>query len=80
VRNIKPSLISLTTATRDLDSDSLSILADTILYAERNYIKHFRKGLNKGNAWCNELYAKFAKQLGLEDEMTFKTSKLLDLL
>ena len=79
VRNIKPSLISLTTATRDLDSESLSILADTILYAERNYIKQFRKGLDTENAWCNELYAKFAKQLGLEKEEDIRDFKIAGL-
>ena len=79
VRNIKPSLISLTTATRNLDSESLSILADIILYAERNYIKKFRNGHDTENAWCKELYEKFARQLGLqyeEDIHDFKVAGL----
>jgi len=62
-----------------LDSDSLSILADTILYAERNYIKQFRKGLETENSWCNELSAKFAKQLGLEDVKDIQDFKIAGL-
>ena len=41
------------------------ILAETILYAERNYIRNFRDVGTKKNKWCDELYADFAKQLGL---------------
>ena len=42
------------------------VLADTILFAERNYICNFRKETR--NKWADELLAQFAKQLGLKNE------------
>ena len=68
VRNIKPSLISLSTATRCLNQPELTLLAETVLFAERNYSHRFRKSSNSDNVWSSELYAAFAKQLGLIDE------------
>ena len=80
VRNIKPSLISLTTSTRALDHESLNILADTILYAERNYIHRFRKDLTEDdNKWCDDLLGEFASQLGLESEEDIKDFKVAGL-
>ena len=76
VRNIKPSLISLSTATRDLDKESLRYLADVILFAERNYIHKFRKNSTEDNVWTQELYTKFARQLGLDDEKDLKDFKI----
>ena len=79
VRNIKPSLISLATATRSLDHDTLTILAETVLLAERRYIHKFRNDNSKENEWVNELYADFAKQLGLKSEGDIKDFKVAGL-
>ena len=76
VRNIKPSLISLTTATRCLNQPELTLLAETVLFAERNYSHKFRKCSNSDNVWSSKLYAAFAKQLGLIDENDIKDFKI----
>ena len=79
VRNIKPSLISLTTATRSLDHDTLTILAETVLLAERRYIHKFRNDNAKENEWANALYADFAKQLGLKNDSDLNDFKVAGL-
>ena len=79
VRNIKPSLISLATATRSLDHDTLTILAETVLLAERRYIHKFRNDNAKENEWANELYADFAKQLGLKNDSDLNDFKVAGL-
>ena len=79
VRNIKPSLISRATATRSLDHKTLTILAETVLLAERRYIHKFRNDNSKENEWVNELYADFAKQLGLKSDSDINDFKVAGL-
>ena len=79
VRNIKPSLISLATATRALDQSCLDILADTILFAERNYIHKFRSMSVERNEWVDDLLHKFASQMGIIDENDVKDFKVAGL-
>jgi hypothetical protein len=79
VRNIKPSLISLATATRELDANSLKLLADVILYAERNYICKFRTKCKEDNEWIDALYSEFANQLGIENDADIKDFRIAGL-